>query len=165
MFCPHDRSRLVIGFDSFNGLDDPGVHDGGTNSSADKVRGGWKSGLEFAEFAIEASNLDGPELGAKRVTLVKGRVEQSLPAFLEANKGIRFCLVHLDLDLYQPTKFVLDSIYHLVVPGGVIILDEFALPPWEGETKAVENFFASYTMPVIRKFPWALHPHGYFIKE
>lgn len=167
MFCPYDRSRQVIGFDSFEGLGELAVDDGGINSQAGKLRGGWKSGLAFAEHVIAASNLDGPNFGAKRVSLVRGRVEDSLPAFLEVNAGLRFCLVHLDMDLYEPTKFVLDSIYDLVVPGGVIVFDEFALPPWEGETKAVESFLSSRSGKsyVIRKHPWALHPHGYIIKE
>jgi hypothetical protein len=76
-------------------------------------------------------------------------------------------LLHFDLDLYEPTKYALDRLWDLVLPGGVVVFDEYALPPWGGETTAWDEFAAErgLTGCKIRKFPWSLTPNGFLIKE
>jgi hypothetical protein len=50
--------------------------------------------------------------------------------------------VHLDCDIYESYKTCLDSLYDQVVPGGVILFDEYACPVWPGATRAVDEFFS-----------------------
>lgn len=49
-------------------------------------------------------------------------------------------LLHLDLDLYQPTKDSLEYFWDLVVPGGIIISDLHDEVSW-GASKATKDFF------------------------
>ena len=73
---------------------------------------------------------------------------------------------HLDMDLYEPTLEALRMFWDLVLPGGLVVFDEFALPPWEGETRAWEDFAAERELSyVIEKFPGTLNPNGFLIKR
>jgi predicted O-methyltransferase YrrM len=92
-------------------------------------------------------------------------VQDTLGPFLAETPGLRISLLHLDMDIYEPTKFALERLWDLVVPGGVIVMDEYATPPWAGESTAWEEFAAARGLALtIRKFPWALTPGGYVIK-
>ena len=55
-------------------------------------------------------------------------------------KEIRIALLHIDVDLYKPTKTCLEYFYPHIVKGGIIILDDYGAFP--GANKAVEEFFA-----------------------
>ena len=50
-----------------------------------------------------------------------------------------------------------------MVRGGIIILDEYALDIFRGETKAVDEYFLKKfgKMPKIKKFSWHSVPSGY----
>jgi hypothetical protein len=45
-----------------------------------------------------------------------------------------------------------------------VILDEFAMEGFPGESKAIEHYFKDKT-PKILKFPYISTPGGYFIKN
>ena len=42
--------------------------------------------------------------------LIKGDVVKTLPVYLNNNKGFKISLLHLDLDIFRPTKFVLEKL-------------------------------------------------------
>jgi hypothetical protein len=50
-----------------------------------------------------------------------------------------------------------------VVNGGVVILDEYAMTGFPGESKAFDEYFGS-SKPTLIKFPYTPTPGGYFIK-
>lgn len=52
-----------------------------------------------------------------------------------------FALVHLDCDLYEPTRAALEFFYPKMSPGGLIILHDYGSGGWPGVTKAVNEFF------------------------
>jgi len=51
-----------------------------------------------------------------------------------------FALVHLDCDLYLPTKAALEFFYPRLVPGGFLILHDYASGSWPGVTRAADEF-------------------------
>jgi hypothetical protein len=51
----------------------------------------------------------------------------------------------------------------LVVPGGVVLFDEYGIRPWQGESNAVDEYFQGRCR--IRRFDWAPNPGGYVVKE
>lgn len=78
----------------------------------------------------------------KNVVPVAGWVQDTLPNFLkEHNPKINF--VHMDLDTYPSTKFVLEAIKGYLVKDSVILFDElYNYPGWDiGELKALEETF------------------------
>lgn len=56
------------------------------------------------------------------------------------NLDIKISLLHLDLDLYQPTKDCLEYFWDKVVPGGIIVSDLHDEVAW-GASKATKDFF------------------------
>ena len=54
----------------------------------------------------------------------------------------RFCLVHIDVDLFQPTWDSLEFFYPRMTAGGVIVCDDYGFQTCPGARKAVDEFFA-----------------------
>ena len=100
----------------------------------------------------------------KRAELVRGDCRLTVPKYVTENPGLRISLLHLDLDLYEPTLVALKYLYPLVVPGGVVIFDEYGMVGFPGETKAIDEYFHGEHI-VIEKFPFISTPGGFLIKN
>lgn len=167
-FCPFDRSRKVFGFDSFEGLQNFLPEDGSataTDREIGRVEGGYAATEKELRQLAAASNTDSMIPGTERTHIFAGDATKDIPRFLEENPGLRISLLHLDMDLYEPTLRALELLYPLVVKGGVVTFDEYGMIPWQGETAAVDEYFAQIgESPKIVKHPWTQAPHGYFVK-
>jgi hypothetical protein len=85
-------------------------------------------------------------VGARCVRYIQGcfpGTSDQIPA------GARFCLVHIDCDLYAPIKAALDYFYQRLVPGGFMIMHDYSSLHWEGAERAVDEFFADKPEAVI----------------
>ncbi len=94
------------------------------------------------------------------VDLIEGDILETVPGFLESRPELKISLLNLDTDIYEPAVVILESMWERVVPGGIVLLDDYAVFP--GETKAVDDFFAGKSVQ-IRKLPFAKTP-SYIIK-
>jgi hypothetical protein len=114
------KKRKVWGFDSFEPLP-PGTARDKTDTPR-KLRhlSGTKAGTESVEKLLKDSGL-GAEFIASQVTLVRGYFEDTLGKFT----GKAIALLHIDVDLYDSYKRVLEELYPRVAPGGVIMFDEY----------------------------------------
>jgi O-methyltransferase len=54
----------------------------------------------------------------------------------------RYAFVHVDVDLYQSALDCCRYFYRGLVPGGVLVFDEYGFPATRGERDAVDAFFA-----------------------
>lgn len=119
-------------FDSFEGLSEPGQEDltseetGAIISEYHRV-GAFRGSLE----TVKATLRDFPEIEYHR-----GWIPESFVGIPE--KTYKF--VHLDLDLYEPIKGSVEYFYPRMVKGGILVIDEYALPRWPGARKAVNEF-------------------------
>jgi len=60
-------------------------------------------------------------------------------------------LLRLDGDLYESTEVCLNALYHLVAPGGIVIIDDYGLT---GCRKAVQEFIIRNKLaPTIQRVP------------
>ena len=100
----------------------------------------------------------------QRMQLIKGDVNKTLPKYIKKNPGLRISLLNLDLDLYKPTLSALKFLYPKVVNGGIVILDEYAMETFPGESKAFEDFFKRNNIQ-LKKFNFTPTPGAYFIKH
>ena len=98
----------------------------------------------------------------ERVHLEVGDVTKTWDSFLEQNSGVRCCLAHLDLDLYEPTKVVLEKLLDVMVPNGIIVFDEYGYPEWPGETCAVDDFIKKSKLK-LQHFHWSYGPGAFII--
>jgi len=97
----------------------------------------------------------------------RGRViwPTSAKAFVEQNPGFRISLLHLDVDLYEPTLAALELSTHWLVKGGVVVMDEYGYyPVWLARPARSRNI-SEARCPGCRKFPLPVCPRGFFIKE
>ena len=76
--------------------------------------------------------------GLKNFKLIKGDILKSLPKFLKNKKKLKISFLHLDLDVYEPTKFVLNQLFKMVSKNGVILIDDYGQVP--GATRATNEF-------------------------
>lgn len=167
IFCPTDIRKSVFGFDTFSGFTKISAEDGPENPAQDVVAGGYFGGNSVeADLALaqEAMNHDRHLRHKNRIELVKGDVCETIPRFVaEKGDGLRIALLNLDLDLYEPTRVALDHLVPRMARGGVIIVDEYAVDTFGGETKAVDDYFEHRfgKRPRVIKFPWHSNPTGF----
>jgi hypothetical protein len=70
--------------------------------------------------------------------LIEGNVENTLKKFIKKNDNTKISLLHLDMDVYKSTKFVLNLLEKRMVKNGIILVDDYGTV--EGATTAVDEF-------------------------
>jgi len=167
IFCPTDIRKKVYGFDTFEGFPSISAEDGHENREQDVVAGGYFGGPTVeADLALaqEAMNQDRHLRHIDRIEFIKGDACQTIPAFAaEKGDGLRIALLNLDLDLYEPTRVALEQLVPKMSPGALILLDEYAVDTFGGETKAVDDYFQQQfgKRPRVQKFTWHSNPSGF----
>jgi predicted O-methyltransferase YrrM len=111
--------HAIHAFDSFEGLPET-----------------WLSSHQVGHFAVK----DMP-LFEKNVVVHKGWFDDTLPTFIEKEKG-PLAFLHIDCDLYSSTKTIFTFLNSRIVKGTIIIFDEyFNYPFWQQhEYKAFQEF-------------------------
>ncbi len=129
------RGRTVWGFDSFGGFPEPAPED----DSARKPRKGEWSGTSPDDI-LRILHIAGvsPDFIRTNVKLVPGFFDKSLAGYDRSP----IALLHIDADLYQSYRDVFRVLEPLVVPGGVILFDEYNEDRWPGASKAVDEYLA-----------------------
>lgn len=89
------------------------------------------------------------------VELIAGDICETVPQFVKDNPDFRIAFLNLDTDIYEPAVVILEHLYPRIVPGGVLVLDDYGVFP--GETKAVDDYFAGQELQ-IRRFPFRETP-------
>lgn len=161
-----DRQKQVFGFDNFRGFTAFDAKDGKEDKRVGKTMEGFDAHVfePILEDAIRIFDQDRFIPHKPRVKLVKGDVEKTVPKFVRENPGLRISLLHFDCDMYRPTKAGLEHLWPLVVPGGVVLFDEYGIRPWEGESRAVDDYFAGENVE-LKRFDWCPNPGAYLIKK
>lgn len=125
----YGRRHLL--FDSFEGLSEPEAIDGTY----------WKKGvLACSEESVRHNLREFPF-----VEYYKGFI----PSRFSEVADRRFSLVHIDVDLYQPTKDALEFFWPRMVPGGVIICDDYGSATCPGVHRAMHEVFDNLCVPII----------------
>lgn len=127
-------TRVHHMFDSWEGISQPGEHDG------DYMQGMGKHHLSIDE-GVARKNL---------AEFTQARFYRGwIPDRFSEVADRRFCLVHLDLDLYEPTLQTLEFFYPRMNPGGLMICDDSGLTKCPGARRAMEEFFSAGREPLI----------------
>jgi hypothetical protein len=125
-------SRPIIGFDAFGAFPRGEVKGKSDQAFIDRFEGAGGAG-------ISKTHLEGilKDKAFENVQLVEGNVFSTLPAYIESNPAQRFALIHLDMDVYEPTAFALDLLMSRMVKGGIVLFDDYTLV--EGATRAADE--------------------------
>ena len=117
-------------FDSFEGMSEPDSADGHY----------WQAG-DLAASEQQARGVLEP-FGAR---VYRGWIPE---IFAEARIE-RLCLAHVDVDLYQPTRDSFAFFYPRLVPGGVLLCDDYGFATCPGARRAIDEFMADKPEPVV----------------
>jgi hypothetical protein len=125
-----DSAKTFHIFDSFEGLSEPGAGD-----ADDEGEVAWEQGELAVSEATVRRNLS---VFASRLVFHKGWIPARFPEVEE----LRFALVHVDVDLYEPTRDAVEFFYPRLSPGGMLICDDYGSAYCPGAKRAVDEFFA-----------------------
>jgi Macrocin-O-methyltransferase (TylF) len=100
--------------------------------------------LQFSDTSIDAVR---SRIGELNTVYIKGRFPKSAAQL--PGDG-RYCLVHIDADLYAPIISGLEYFYPRLVPGGFLIVHDYGSLCWPGAEKAIDTFFADKPEGVIQ---------------
>ena len=74
---------------------------------------------------------------------------------------MRVALLHIDVDVYEPTRAVLESLWSRIVRGGIVMLDDYGTVA--GESRAVDEFFRD--LDVVIEKPSTSHVSAFIVKR
>ena len=134
------QCRKAHMFDSFEGLPKPGPRDSRrVQELFDESL--FVAGRNVASYEDVAESVGRFGFG-DRVSLHKGWFEDTVsPDAIGAKIGV----LRLDGDWYDSTKVVLDRLFDHVVPGGLLIIDDYCV--WPGCARAVHDFLSERGAP------------------
>lgn len=163
IYCPNSNKK-VIGFDIF----DPGNSSDILNKDGKFDKGNMNvvySKVPESELSLEnvTKRLDNMEIHKKYI-LVKGDVEETLPKFLEENPGFRISLLYIDVDLDRPTYNGLKYLWDRILPGGVVLFDEYEYHKFS-ESCGVDKFLKEKNIPYELKSTNWMTPTAYLFKR
>lgn len=75
--------------------------------------------------------------GFRNVQLVPGDVFETVPALLRSTPELKISLLHLDMDVYEPTAFAYQQLLPRMVSGGMVLVDDYGSV--EGATVATDE--------------------------
>lgn len=138
------RKEFFI-FDSFAGL---------SNKDLDLDRPAYEQSdeemkLETGRFSCALEEVQKNLSEFNFVKYFKGYV----PERFEEVSGHKFCFVHIDVDLYQPTYDALDFFFPRLVKDGIIVIDDYGSSLYKGATTAVDDFLLKNTCSTFYEVP------------
>lgn len=130
--------KHLFGFDSFEGLSEPTDID----LQSDERTFKWRKHDLPSKLSVTEHNL---RAYADRVTLLPGWI----PDRFDAVRDRTFSLVHIDVDLHDPTLASLEFFYPRMSPGGIIVCDDYGFESCPGARAAMDAFFATRPDTII----------------
>jgi len=146
----NDHSRKIVGFDAFGKFPTKNLSMSEDSDFITHFESVGGDGLDRNELEqlIDAK-------GFRNLELCAGNVFDTLPEYLNENPQTRVAFLHLDMDVREPTTFALESLWDRVVPGGLVVLDDYSAVA--GETDAVDEFL-KHKRVTIEKLPFYYVP-------
>ena len=151
---PTNHTRKIIGFDTFEGF--PSVDEKdfkGTDGSLIKVGELQGSTYESVSEAVSIYDENRPLSHISKVELVKGDIAETAPNYRDENPHLVVSMLYLDVDLYEPTKVMLETFVPKMPKGGIIVFDELNAKMFPGETVAVDEVLGLKNLS-IKRFPF-----------
>lgn len=136
----NQNSRKILGFDIFGKFPDQLDLESDRNFVRNFENSG---GYGIGRVELESHLI---RKGFGNFELVEGNVINTIPEYLKSNRSRKIALLHIDVDVYEPTMAILENLWDSVVNGGIVMLDDYGTV--EGETKAVDDFFADKNITI-----------------
>jgi len=153
----NENARKIIGFDAF------GKFPGGVLEGDNQFIKEWneETNGDFLSKKELENILDSK--GINNYELIKGDILTTVDEYLQENPYVRIALLHIDCDIYEPSKKGLESLFDKVVRGGVIVFDDYGVV--EGETIAVDEFLESHPEYSLKRYTFSHMKPSYIVKQ
>lgn len=153
---PVNYLRKIIGFDTFSGF--PSLDSKDTIGDSEHLKvGGYAAGGDAREELEEAISLYDTNRLMNHIAkceLIAGDASQTIPQYLDDNPHTVISLLHLDADLYEPTKIALQHFLPRMPKGAIVVFDELNLKQLPGETSATMEVAGIHQLR-LERLPWA----------
>jgi len=139
-YALNPKNRNIYLYDTFSGMAEPETVDQQLADSA-SARDIWQKTKQknhnswcFASLSEVNDNLLKTGYPPQKIFLIEGRVEETIPQIMPKE----IALLRLDTDWYKSTKHELEHLFPRLVPGGVLIIDDYG--SWAGAQKAIQEY-------------------------
>jgi O-methyltransferase len=134
-------------FDTFEGMPPPTDVDvrWDGKSAAQLLESQERTKLIWAEASLEdvKSGFEALPYPSERIHYIQGKVEDTVPD----NVPERIALLRLDTDWYESSLHELEHMYDRLVPGGVLILDDYGY--WQGQKVATDEWLERHNPQLL----------------
>jgi O-methyltransferase len=127
-------------YDTYSGMSPPTDKDvdlagGIAQQKFEKFDRGDHSEWCYASLEEVQQNLRSTGYPEDRMRFVRGKVEETIPNVVPET----IALLRLDTDFYESTYHELTHLYPRLMPGGVLIIDDYG--HWKGSREATDQYF------------------------
>ena len=134
-------------YDTFEGMPRPTAKDVAYNGIPAESR--WQeegAGWCLSPLEEVRANMESTGYPSEQIRLVAGMVEDTIPDMVPD----RIAVLRLDTDWFESTYHELVYLFPRLVPGGVLIIDDYG--HWQGAREATDKYFeeAGITMLLQR---------------
>lgn len=137
MLEPFNHARKIYGFDTFGGFAAVTPEDGGfSNPGQYTVSANYDQTLEQILAVQEGLS---PLSHIRKFQLVRGDASETFPKWLQDNAHAIVAMAIFDMDVYKPTRDVLELILPRLTKGSLLVFDELNCEHFPGETQAVSE--------------------------
>lgn len=162
-----ESATLVHGFDWYKGTI------WGRDEATDKVQSLIRKSATSDEETRAKTDGEAQELYEKICKLIEIQdlgntvhlhnidVTTELGTFFQKHPHIQFRIVFMDIGSYEATRACIPHFWPRLVPGGIMILDQFNHEMSPGETRAVRELLPDLR---VHAFTFTNHPSAYIVK-
>jgi len=160
IYSPNSNKK-VIGFDIFD--DDSCLNE--YNENDRKQMNDVYSRVDINDRKLEVIDEKlNHVVNNKNHRLISGDCKETLPKFISENPGFRISMLYIDVDLEAPTYYALKYLWDRVLPGGIIVFDEYEYHSFS-ESCGVDKFLKENNIKYgVKSTNW-MAPTAYIVKE
>ena len=133
IFEPINYTREIFGFDTFEGTERHTKNKDRTKKTDYSI---FSSNFTNISNAVKLFDTNRKLSHIRKIHLYKGDVTKTLLKFEKENKHTLVSLLHLDLDIYKPTKMIMKSVIKRMPKGSIILFGQLSTRLYPGETLA-----------------------------
>lgn len=97
----------------------------------------------YASLEEVKRNLHATNYPLDKMQFIQGKVEDTIPD----RAPEKIALLRLDTDWYESTRHELEHLFPRLVPGGVIIIDDYGY--WKGCKQATDEYIQNHKIPLL----------------
>jgi len=152
---PANHQRRVIGFDTFTGFPSITEKDISKTEFAFRKKGSFSvDSYDDLQEAIKVYDMSRYLNHIEKVELIRGDICSTVPQYIKDNPQLVVSLLHLDVDIYEPTLKALEYFVPRMPKGAIIIFDELNAGVFPGETTALIEYIKDLNSLKVRRLPF-----------